>query len=174
MTALSRNPATTNNLLPNRFRFMLKRAPQVEFWVQEIELPGFSMESPEQPNPLVTIPHPGDHIAYETLGITMLLDEELANYREIHDWMRGLGTPYQLEEYAVLQDADPMADAGVRSEITVFLLNGQQQPKWKFTYHGAFPIALGGFRVSSTDQSLGRVVCHAAFKYSHFDLEPIS
>jgi hypothetical protein len=53
MSALDSNPVTTNNLLPNRFRFMLKRAPQTEFWVQEVELPGFSINPTKLPTPFV-------------------------------------------------------------------------------------------------------------------------
>jgi len=174
MSALDKNPVTTNNLLPNRFIFMLKRSPNVNFWVQEVELPGFSINPTKQPNPFVDLPISGDHIDYDTLGITMLVDEQLSNYLEIYNWMKGLGFPDNFDEYAVLQDSVPILDKGVKSEIIVFLLNGQQQPRFQFVFHDAFPFALGGWCLSATDETLGRVVCHAAFKYSTFDVTPIT
>lgn len=170
MTALSRNPATTNNLLPNRFRFILDRAPNLEMWCQTVALPGFSIDPTKMPTPFVDLPISGDHISYETLGITMLVDEELSNYMELYTWMRGLGFPDSYDEYAALSSQPKILDAGVKSEVSVFLLDGQQRPKFRWTFHDAFPISLGGWDLTSTDPGLGRVVCHAAFKYSTFDV----
>lgn len=170
---LNRNPASADNLLPNRFRLMLKRAPNVEFWVQEVEIPGFSINSVPTGTPFVEIPKSGEHINYEDLGVSFLVDSELANYREVYAWLRRLGKPKDFGEYAKLLEAPMVLDEGVTSEVTVFVLNGQQQPTWKFTFHSAFPFALGGLRFASTDPELTRVVCHVGFKYTYFDLDPV-
>ena len=171
---LLRNPATTNNLLPNRFRLAIKRAPNVEFWVQEIEIPGFSIESVGVGTPFVEIPESGEHIAYEDLGISFLVDSELANYFEVYQWLRSLGKPERFGEYARLVKAPIVLDEGVKSDFVVFVLNGMQQPTKKFTFHDAFPYAIGGLRFNSTDPDLSRIVCHTAFKYTYFDLESIT
>jgi hypothetical protein len=88
--------------------------------------------------------------------------------------MKGLGFPDDFSEYAALEKQPKILDKGVKSEIVVFLLNGQQQPRFTFTFHDAFPIALGGWRLSATDETLGRVVVHAAFKYSSFDVAALT
>lgn len=174
MTALDRNPATNNQLLPNRFRFFLKRAPNLEFWIQTVAIPGFSIESAEQPTPFVKIPWSGDLIDYQPLGVSMMVDSELANYFEIYNWMRGLGKPDNFTEYAQLLEAPKILDEGVKSEIVVTLLNGQQIPKYAFTFHGAFPTALSGFELDVTAEGLDRVICHAQFAYTSFTLEPMN
>ena len=35
----------------------------------------------------------GDKLTFETLNITFLVDEELQNYRELWDWIVGMGSP---------------------------------------------------------------------------------
>jgi hypothetical protein len=171
---LLKNPSTIDQLLPNRFRLMLKRAPNVEFWVQQIVIPGFSIPSANQPNPFVDIPKSGEHIDYEDLGLSMLVDANLANYLEVYTWLRALGKPQSFDQYAALLEAPKIMDAGITSDVVVFLLNGAQQAKFKFTFHDAFPFALGSLTLDSTDPELQRVTCHVGFKYTYFDLEPVT
>ncbi len=170
MSALSTNLETNDNLLPNRFRFQLKRAPNVEFWIQNVIVPGFSIGATKQPTPFVDIPLSGDHIAYESLGISMLVDAELSNYLEIYTWLRQLGFPNGFDQYKELLTQPTILDEGVTSEIILTILNGQQQPRFQFVFHGAFPIAIGSLTFDSTDGGLSRVVCNAEFKYRDFEL----
>lgn len=173
MTALSANPTTQDLLLPNRFRLDLKRAPNVNYWIQKVSIPGFSISSPDQPNPFVKIPKSGEHIEYEQLGITFLIQNDFANYLELYAWLRSLGKPESFEEYAKLLIPPPILDEGVTSEVSVFILNGQQQAKYQFIFHDAFPNAISGFEMTSGDSGLERVECHVAFEYSYFDILPI-
>jgi hypothetical protein len=41
---------------------------------------------------------PGDKILFEDFSLRFLVDENLENYMEIHNWIRGLGFPESLEE----------------------------------------------------------------------------
>ena len=174
VTALSQNPVTNNNLLPNRFRFLIKRAPNVEYWIQEVAVPGFSLDPTTQPNPFVEIPMAGDHIAYEPLGISFLVDANLSNYSEMYRWTTGLGFPDSFAEYAELLKAPTILDKGVRSDLVLTVLNGQQVPKFSFTFRDAFPVAMSGMTLNSTSADLDRVSCHVEFKYTSFHLSPMN
>ena len=178
MTALDANPATHDNLLPNRFRLQLKRAPNLDFWLQETAIPGFEISPTGQPNPFVEIPKSGDHIEYEPLGVTFIVDNQLANYLEIFNWLTSLGFPDSFDEYASLVNTQrppvlDAVDAGITSEINLFVLNGSQQPKFRFHFSDAFPFAIGKLMMTSTDADLNRVVCYAAFKFTSFHVYPV-
>ena len=41
---------------------------------------------------------------FEDFKLRFLVDEDLENYMEIHNWMTGLGFPYSLEQYKELRD----------------------------------------------------------------------
>ena len=57
-----------------------------------------------QPTYLKDIPIPGDKMEFEDLSVRFLVDENLENYMEIQNWMRGLGFPESLQEIYDLQD----------------------------------------------------------------------
>lgn len=172
--AFSRNPATNSQLLPNRYRFLLLRAPNVEYTCDEIAIPGFSVNAANQPNPFVDIPLSGDHVAYEPLGIKFIVDSKFANYAEIARWLKDLGFPKSYDEYARLSKEPKALDRGIKSGIVVTVLDGQNVPKFKFTFVDAFPTALSGFTFTSTDDDLPRVYCHAEFRYTYFDVGPVT
>ena len=50
----------------------------------------------------------GDTLDFEDLEITFLVNEDLSNYREIHDWMIGIGFPKNNEQFTdIYEDASP-------------------------------------------------------------------
>ena len=45
------------------------------------------------PTPFKQIPIQGDDLTFDNLEITFLVDEKLENYRELHQWLVGIGFP---------------------------------------------------------------------------------
>ena len=94
MTTLNvenRMPDKLDYASPVQFRFKILKIPNVEFFVQSVNIPGITLGSAQQTNPLYDIPLPGDKITYASLDMSFLVDENLNNYKEIHDWILGLG-----------------------------------------------------------------------------------
>ena len=56
-----------------------------------------------QPNYLRDVPIPGDKIEFGDLTIRFLVDEDLTNYMEIQNWIRGLGFPESPKEFFDLE-----------------------------------------------------------------------
>ena len=54
------------------------------------------MGNATQPTYLKDLPIPGDKMEFEDLNVRFLVDENLENYMEIQNWMRGLGFPESL------------------------------------------------------------------------------
>ena len=51
-----------------------------------------------QMNYMKNIPRPGEVIEFEDLTLQFYVDEELKNYLEIQQWIRGLGFPDDIQE----------------------------------------------------------------------------
>ena len=101
----TRQPAKMDYASPVQFRFKCTKLPQVEFFCQSANIPGISLGSGTQPTSLVDVPIPGDKITYQDLSITFIVDENLNNYKEIHDWLLGLGFPNKHQQFKDLQTA---------------------------------------------------------------------
>ena len=82
-----------NFLSPIGFLFLLDRAKKTTFLCQKANIPAFTTGNIEIPTRgFVTIPVEST-ASYEDLTIEFIVDEDLRNYMEIHNWMRALSTP---------------------------------------------------------------------------------
>ena len=87
-----------NFLSPTGFKFVLNRAPKVAFFGNSANLPAISMGTAIQPSYLKDIDRPGDKVEFGDFNFRFLVDENLENYLEIYNWIRGLGYPESLKE----------------------------------------------------------------------------
>lgn len=173
MTALDRIPTNINYLSVSGFRFYIKKAPNVNFFVQQVQLPGMQLAPTKQPNPFVDIPIYGDHITYEDLSITFKVDEDLQNYLEIHNWIRAIGFPEQFSEFKTLWDTEqqfPSGGDGIHSDISLMFLSNLKNPNMEFVFQDAFPISLSGTPLEIVDNEVKYVSATVVFKYRMFDV----
>ena len=101
-----------NFLSPVGFKFALKRSPKTAFFCNQANIPDLTLGIAEQPTYLRNIPTPGDKLEFGDLNLRFLVDEDLGNYMELQNWLRGLGFPESTEEFAELEERDPMNQAG--------------------------------------------------------------
>ena len=91
-------PDNRNFLSPTGFKFTLKRVPKVSFFCNSANIPDLTLGVATQPTYLKDIDIPGDKIIFGDLNLRFLVDENLENYMELQNWMRGLGYPESLKE----------------------------------------------------------------------------
>ena len=99
----TREPSVLDYASPVQFRFKCSKLPTVEFFCQTANIPGISIGTASMPTGLKDIPIPGEKVSYSDLAISFLVDENLNNYKEIHDWIIGLGFPQNHTQFADLQ-----------------------------------------------------------------------
>ena len=145
-------PTDLNFLATHRFRVVLWRAPAIQYFCQETNLPGMAMGSASQPTPFVDIPHPGDKIVFEDFVMTFPVDENMQNYREIATWIIGLGFPRQYGQYAEIAQSK----IGIKSDIGLIILDSNFQPNHTVIFHDAFPTALSGINFDTKVTDVGR------------------
>ena len=102
---ISREPSKSDYASPIQFRFKCTKLPLVEFFVQSANIPGISLGSAQQNTPLIDVPLPGDKVTFSSLDMSFLVDENLNNFKEIHDWILGLGFPDNHTQFQDLQSA---------------------------------------------------------------------
>jgi hypothetical protein len=174
MSALEGTPVNKNFLSPLNFRFQIKRAPNVNFFIQKVNIPNIALPETYHNNPFVKIPYAGDHMQYGTLDIAFKVDEDFVNYLEIHNWIRGLGFPRGFEEYKAISDGNTLLGNGLRSDISLIVLNSSKNPNYEIVFVDAFPIELSELQFLSTDTSVDYLQATVSFKYTLFNIERIT
>lgn len=168
--ALDHNPTERNFLSPNNFKFLLRRAPTLEFFVQKVNLPGVSSAPAIQASPFITRPMSGGPLEYDPLNVVFKVSENLSNYLEIYNWLHGSTHSTNLDEYGRLKYQASMSPKGLTSDIILTILNSSKEPNFDIIYHNAFPTALGEIEFNSDSDGVEYPVCTARFSYQLFEL----
>ena len=167
-----------NFLSPVGFKFGLKRAPAAAFFCNEANIPDMTLGIAEQPSYLRDIPVPGDKIQFGDLSIRFLVDEDLSNYMEIQNWIRGLGYPETLKEFDDLEKQDylygakPFDQRGdqIYSDGTLQILSSNLVPKFNVKFRDLFPYSLSTMSFDATDTDIEYFTADAPFKYTLYTL----
>jgi hypothetical protein len=77
----------TDLLKTSNFFFQTRDSKQIEFFCQEVQIPGYSLGSIDIPYASMKTKRSGDSIEFEDLTLTVLLDEDLSTFKEIYDYL---------------------------------------------------------------------------------------
>lgn len=170
-TALTSVPSNRNYLSPLNYKLAIKRCPGVDFFVQKTNIPGITTTATGQPTPFNKIPIAGDELKFEPLRMTFLVDEDLINWFEIQTWMRQLSLSENFERYKELVDKTHLSGYGIKSDISLIVLNSAKNPKAVITYKDAFPVGLTELEFDSNAGDVVYVKSTATFLYTLYDIE---
>jgi len=190
----TRQPDKMDYASPVQFRFKCTKLPEVEFFCQSANIPGISLGSATQPTSLYDVPIPGDKITYQDLSITFLVDENLNNYKEIHDWLIGLGFPSNHNQFRDLQatSADrfpgstrstaatgtstprPLAEGGIYSDATLTVLNSKNIAKTEIRFQNLYPTSLGSLSYDVKASDVDYLQAAVSFTYMNYNIVQIS
>ncbi len=171
MSALDSQPDQRNFLSPVGFKLVMKRAPNIQWFVQKLNLPGISLGTPLEYIPNLQIPFAGEHLTFETFSLTFKVGEDLADYNEIANWIRDEST--YSGNYSNLRDKKIYTGEGLKSEIIIMALDSSKQPIFEVTLHDAFPTALSGIEFATTTETVEYVTATATFNYTDFEIVTI-
>ena len=169
-----------NFLSPVGFRFTLNRAPKVSFFGNSANIPALTLGIADQRTYLKNIPIPGDKIQFADFNFTFLVDEDLENYLEISNWIRGLGFPESLEEIYDFQAADPnmkqpeKSTMNLYSDATLSVLTSKENPNFKVVFKDMFPYELSTLNFDASAEDINYFTAEVAFKYTIFNITDLS
>jgi hypothetical protein len=172
-TALDETPDNINFLSPLVFKFAVKKTPTLNFYVQNVNLPGMHLQQADIPNPLVSVPTPGDHILYDDLMINFKVNEDFTNWLEIHNWITGLGFPKNYGQHAALTAATVPLGEGLTSDVSLIVMNSSRIPTYNIVFRNAFPISISSLIFDSTRTRDDYIDAAATFRYDFYEFEVV-
>jgi hypothetical protein len=168
--ALSYNrPTNPNPLSPVGYDFFIDSLPSVNWFITAVNLPGITLGEAAFPTPFIDTAVAGDTLVFEPINISFIVDEDLQNWREIYDWMAGIGFPHNFTEYAALKAKKP----AIYSDASLIILNSHMNANYKFTFKEMFPTSISSLQFDSSDTSLDTIKADVSFRYLTYTYEKI-
>ena len=166
-----------NYLSPVGFKFSITKIPKVDFFSNSAEIPGINLGVAIQPTYLKDIPIPGDKLTYDDFSLEFFVDENLENYLQVHNWLRGLGYPNSIQEFIDLKANDeyfPNTSSknsfNEYSDGTLTIYNSNFNPIVDVHFKGLFPTSLSTIKFDAKSTDINYVVAEVTFKYSIYDI----
>ena len=165
-----------NFLSPIGFLFILDKAQKVSFLCQKAEIPTLTLGDVQIPTRgLVPIPVEGN-MRYSDFTIEFIVDENLENYMQIHNWMRALGTPQELKERKLWRDQhqdSPTQDPRF-SDATLQVLNNNNVANFDVVFKDLFPSDLSTLSFDVTGSDNDYFTATATFKYTLYEIRNVN
>lgn len=172
-----------NFLSPVGFKFVISKLRGVDFFCQAANIPSISMGTATQGTRFNQVKQPGDELAYEDLSIRFLVDENLKNWYQVHDWMREITTPYSSCEFGFDRASLPSVNNIYRRvpdekgsptnqwkcDCSLFILSGNYSPVAEFIFRDAFPITLTTLQFDSSVPDIQYFTAEVVLSYNYYD-----
>lgn len=169
-----------NFLSPTGFKFVLKRSPKVAFFCNQANIPDINLGIANQPSYLKDIDVPGDKIVFGDLNLRFLVDENLENYMEIQNWIRGLGYPESVQQFRDLEQSGIILGnyakdmQNIYSDGTLQILSSNLVAKFQVFFRDLFPYSLSTITFDATDTDVQYFTADVSFKYTIYDMQDLS
>jgi len=166
-----------NFLSPTGFKFALKRSPAAAFFCNQANIPSLDLGIAVQTSYLKDLDRPGDKIVFGDLNLRFLVDEDLFNYMEIQNWIRGLGYPQNLNQLQKLNDEALIhgiyGNEGekIYSDATLQILSNSLIPKFQVMFSDVFPYSLSTITFDATDTDVEYFTAEVSFKYTIYSIQ---
>lgn len=155
-----------NYMSPLEFVISVKRLPHVQFFTQRVTVPGISINPVEQPTPFKPLMETGDKLTYGELSLSFIIDEKMSNWKEVHDWMVGIAFPEKFDQFKNLNESRE----GLRSDISLIIMNSNKNPNIEIYYKDCFPINLSEIQLDTTQSDLIYPEANVTFAHNGYTI----
>ena len=184
-----------------QWRLAFNRLPKTTWFCTAANIPGIQLGEASYPTPMTDMMVTGDKLTFETLNITFLVDEELQNYREIWDWLVGMGAPKQHSEWTTTltkgdgittnftsvgsdDEIDPRTasvmqqgtstEANLYSDAVLIIYNSKNTAKVEVKFKDMFPTSLSGLDYSQELTDVEYFKATASFRYLYYEFATVT
>ena len=186
-------PTTYDYASPNQWRIRFDRLPLVTWFCTNANIPGITLGEAQFPTPMSDMPISGDKLTFDTLNIQFIVDEELKNYREIWEWLVGIGFPKQHSQFANILSEGQVNDnfpgasrqtyvsqaganatkseTAIYSDATMTFYNSKNIPKVEVHFRDLFPTSLGGIDLIVDAGDVEYIRVDASFRYMYYEFK---
>ena len=185
----TQQPTVFDYATSTQWRLVFNRLPKTTWFCTTANIPGITLGEAQYPTPMSDMFITGDKLTFETLNINFIVDEELQNYRELWDWITGIGFPVKHSEWetalskgegAVRQFGTPDADSRTKStfeesqlysDATLIVYNSKNIPKVDVKFKNMFPTSLSALEYSQELTDVEYLKASATFRYLYYEFE---
>jgi len=171
-----------NFLSPIGFKFAVNKLRGVDFFCQSASVPAISMGAWKQGTVVNTVYQPGDELYYEPLYLKFLIDENMKNYYQVHDWIREITTPYSAREFGYDRGTLKSINQKTReqnvykfgnndwlSDASLYILSSNYRPVAEFVFKDCFPISLTTLNFDASVPDVNYFTAEVTLRYNYFD-----
>ena len=180
---LQRQPSNLDYARPTQFRFDILKVPNVQYFTTEVNLPGIAFSGDAIMNSRYkSMPFMGDTLDYSPMEIQMNVQEDLTNWKEIHDWMTGIGFPTTPQEFkdavTEAQNEKTTAQRGslsnpnaLTSDATLTILSNKNNPLIRISFRNMYPTSLSGLSFDTKDTGAQTMTATVTLNYDLYTIE---
>ena len=197
---LSGQPTVFDYAQGNQFSIYFEIFPTTQFFVTRANVPGITLGSATVPTPLIDVPMVGEKLVYDNLEVSFIVDEQLINYQEIHQWMLNIGFPYAHSQFmgtdrpstsptrnvvgkqgsapinelaAVRNDGVGITpDRDLYSRIALNILSSKNNPVLRLEFLECYPVSLSSLEYSVDNSDTDYLTATATFQYMIYKFVP--
>ena len=189
INSLQRQPTELDYADPTKFAFKIMKLPTVEFFITQANIPGVNLGESIFPTPLKQIPVQGDDLTFENLEISFLVDEKLTNYRELHQWLVGIGFPKARSQFASFKsentDAFPTntqvkgettrpgiatGTQAMYGDATLTVLTSKNNPIMEVRFSDLYPVSLSPLQFDQQLTDTTYLTASCTFTYKLYEM----
>tara|TARA_R110001592_G_scaffold52601_7_gene161039 strand:- start:6375 stop:6962 length:588 start_codon:yes stop_codon:yes gene_type:complete len=189
INALNRQPTELDYADPTKFKFTINKLPTVEFFTFAANVPGVTLGDAIFPTPFKAIPIQGDDLTFDNLEITFLVDEQLNNYKELHQWLVGIGFPKSRTQFSSFRTAasdtfpTPSGDKGEATkpgiatpnnamfgDAILTIMTSKNNPVVEVRFADLFPVALSGLAYNQQETDITYLTATCTFSYQLYEI----
>ena len=189
MVTVARQPTKLDYASPTQFKFSINQLPKVEFFTTAANIPDITLADVVIPTPFKPIPVLGQNLTYGNLSLSFIVDEFLENYRELHDWLTGIGFPKDRKQFKEFRSntsntgnasATPVQDVGkvgktvpdaaMFSDATLTVLSNKNNPIVEVRFSNLYPVSLGALEFNQGATDVEYLTTTADFTYQLYEI----
>ena len=186
---LNRQPSKLDYSSPTQFRFLINQLPKVQYFTVAANIPGLTLGDTTFATPLKDIPLMGDKLTYDDLTLTFIVDENLENYIELHNWLTAIGFPKdrsQFKQHRSTTSNTPVTTVGTSDDIgdvkpttsdrpmfsdsVLTILTNKNNPVVECRFSDCFPTSISGLDYSQNQTDVEYLTAEVNFKYKIYEL----
>ena len=156
-------PENTNFLQPTKFVLTFAELPDTVYFCQQANIPGVKLGEAIQSTPNLDLFHSGTKMAYSTFDVTFLVNEDLAAWTTIYDWMKELSSV----------EASYTERRASKKQATLTVMSNLNNPKLRVKYLNVWPTSISDLKFDTTLSADTHMTASATFRYDFFEIEKI-
>ena len=189
VNSLQRQPTELDYADPTKFAFKIMKLPTVEFFITQANIPGVNLGESIFPTPLKQIPVQGDDLTFDNLEISFIVDEKLTNYRELHQWLVGIGFPKARSQFSSFKSENsdvfptssqvkgettstgvPTGTQSMFGDATLTVMTSKNNPIMEVRFSDLYPVSLSALQFDQQLTDTTYLTASCTFTYKLYEM----